>query len=159
MSDPVLELIAENIKTEVAEITVANGFNQNLTPKRPTRSGWEDDEPATNGKVLIIQEDPDEDEENAAAGNNPMKAWVQPFTLVAFVIASDANSDPIDTLVNRVKADIEKKLCEDPTRGGNAWDTRIRAGGKIYKDGQYSGWAVVVDVHYRTREDDPYTKA
>jgi len=157
MSDPVVELIAVDIQEAVDAITVANGFNQDLSCVRPTRLGFEGDAAPVNGKVVLVSEDPDEDEENSGEGNAAIKAWTQPFVLIAFIIASDTSDTAIDTAINRARSDIEKKLMEDPTRGGNAWDTRIRAPARFNEGPGATGIIVMVDVLYRTREGDPYT--
>ena len=159
MSTPIVEQIAQEIDARIAEITTANGFNQDLTPLRPTRLNLEGDVAPTDGTVVILQEDPSEDDENSTDGNAAIKAWVQSFSLAAFVIASDATTTAIDTRINQVRADIEKKLTADITRGGLAIDTRIRPPRMFNEAPQATGIVINVDVHYRTREDDPYTAA
>ena len=159
MSTPVIESIAEDIATAVNAITVANGFHQDLTAKRPIRLGLEGLAAETDGTVVILQEEPSEDEEASSQGNPPSRAWRQPFWLAAYVIASDAVTTPIDTRLNQVRSDIEKKLRADPTRGGYAIDTIIRAPIFFNEDPGVTGIIVVIEVRYRTSEDDPYTKA
>ncbi len=157
MADPVVEHIAENVKAAINAVTIANGFNQDLTATRPTRLGFADGEGQKDLTVLVVQEDPDEDEESSTEGNPPALAWIQPFWLIAYVLDSDSSTDAIDTRKNRVRSDIEKKLAEDRTRGGNAWDTRIRAPESFVLGPAASGIIVIVDVLYKTSEDDPYT--
>ena len=159
MAEPIVEHIAANIATAVNGITVAAGYHYGLTAVRPTHLGFEDDEQPEDLTVLIVQEDPEEDPENASDGNSAMKAWVQPFALGAFVIESDSSTDPIDTRINRVRADIEKALMVDYSRGGYAIDTRIRGSARFGETSAQSGIAIYVDVLYRTRINDPYTGA
>ncbi len=156
MADPVIEDIAVEIEAAINAITTVNGFNQDLNATRPTRLGFENGEGQKDLTVLIVQEDPDEDEESSTEGNPPAKAWVQPFWCIAYVIDSDNATTAIDTRKNRVRSDIEKKLREDPTRDQNAWDTRIRAPESFNLGPGATGIIVIVDVLYKTSEDDPF---
>lgn len=158
MSDPIIEAIAVEITEAINAITVANGFNQDLAATRPTRLDFLDGEGQQDLTVLIVQQDPDEDEESSTEGNPPAKAWIQPFWCIAYVIDSDNATDPIDSRKNKVRSDIEKKLRSDPTRDGNAWDTRVRAPESFNLGPAATGIIVVVDVLYKTSEDDPYVK-
>ena len=159
MSTPVVESIAEDIQDAVDAITIAAGFNQDLTAKRPIRLGLEGLAAEVDGTVVILQEEPAEDEEISSQGNPPARGWRQPFWLAAYVIASDAVTTPIDTRLNQVRSDIEKKLRADPTRGGYAIDTLIRAPIFFNEDEGCSGIVVVIEVRYRTSEDDPCVQA
>ena len=107
MSTPIIESIAENIKTAVNLITVANGFNQTLTAVRPKRNdfyktAWDD------LTVLISQAEAEELE-----GGYGTKEWRQNFMLVCIVIDSDDATASIDTRLNQVAADIFKKLLQN----------------------------------------------
>jgi len=53
---------------------------------------------------------------------------------------------------------VEKKLREDPTRGGLAVDTRIRSPYEFPQSAQQTGVVCVVNIHFRTSEDDPYAQ-
>lgn len=152
MSTPRIEHIALNIKSAIDLITTANGFNQDLTAVRPKRNDWKD-EPAEDNKVLIWQLDEKEPEAEGMGSQQ----WIQPFSLIAYVIDSDTASASIDTRINQVRADIQKKLCEDVTRGGYAFDTAILPCAKFVDGEGFSGIEVIIEVHYRTEEDDPYT--
>ena len=150
---PIIEKIAAEITDRINEITVAAGFNQTLVAVRPKRNDFSDIAPV-NGKVLIWQgnEAPPEAE---AIG---CEEWLQEFLLVAIVKDSDAATTSIDTRLNLVRADIQKKLIADPTRGGNAIDTKFQGSYK-FDDGEgFSGIVVAVVVHYRTQFKDPYSK-
>ena len=154
MSVPVVENIAVNIEAAVNAITVANGFNQTLTALRPLRRDFEAT-PRNDGVVLIKQLDED------LAGEQPVPAmdYLQEFALVAYVTDSDAAATSIDTRLNQVKADLVKKLCEDRTRGGYALDTIIRPAAEFNEGPGRTGVVVRVEVHDRTDQDDPYTRA
>jgi len=77
---------------------------------------------------------------------------------MALVIDSDSVGTSIDTRINQVRADLLKKLAADCSRGGYAIDT-IPAGSEKFDDGEgFTGIAVAIDVLYRTKENDPYTR-
>lgn len=153
MSTPIIESIAEDIRTSVNAITTVNGFNQDLVGIRPKRkdfksAAWGD------GDVLISQRERVPSDE-AAIGSATW--WVQ-FALAAIVIESDDASASIDTSLNQVASDIEKKLMTDVSRGGYAIDTRPDGSGPfISDDGSISGVMVLISVLYRTQLADPYT--
>lgn len=154
MSTPRIEHIALNIETAINAITTGNGFNQTLVAVRPKRNDFSDIIPE-DGKVLIWEADEERPEEEAIS----TQQWVQLFTLMAFVIDSDETVTSIDTRLNQVRADIQKKLREDITRGGYAFETEILPSAK-FDDGQgFTGIAVNIAVHYRTNDDDPYAGA
>lgn len=152
MSTPVIENIAGNIESCINEITEANGFNQDLIAVRPRRNDFTDIMPEDK-KVLIVQTDEDDVE-----GVQPAATWNQTFVLMALVIDSDKASDSIDTRINKVRADIRKKLQVDPKRNSLAIDT-INRGSAKFDDGEgFTGIAVVIEVQYRTKVEDPYSQ-
>jgi len=153
MSIPIIEIIAADIEKAVNAITVANGYNQILTAVRVNVEDF-DDAPAVDGRVLIVQLDEEIPEKQPIQGRDVL----QTFALVAFVINSDKAAGSVDTRRNQVKADIIKKLLIDPYRSTYAIDTIIHEA-VFFKDNQsYTGVTVPVEIHYRTKHDDPYTK-
>jgi len=158
MSVPVIEAIAADILSVVNTVTTANGYNQNLAGTRPTSREWRDGRAQSDGTVIVVQQGSDEDEDASAAGNVGMTAWYERFALVAYVIDSDTETTPMDTRTNQVRADLEKALTEDRTRGGRALDTIVRAPEFFDQGPGATGIVVVIDVRYRTDEDDPYTQ-
>jgi len=152
MSIPVIEHIAENIKDTINAITEANGFNQDLTAIRPKRNDFADISP-DDLTVLIVQADETEDESPVGT-----KQWVQAFIIMALIIDSDKATDSIDTRINKVRADVEKKLKEEPYRGDYAIDTDVDAS-TPFDDGEgFTGIAIRALVRYRVKYDDPYIK-
>lgn len=154
MTTPRLEYIAINIEAAINAITEGNGFNQTLVAVRPKRNDFSDIVPE-DGKVLVWQGDEAEPEEEAIG----TEQWIQHFALEAIVLDSDDASTSIDTRLNQVRADIQKKLREDITRGGYAFDTELLLSVK-FNDGEgFTGIEVNIAVHYRVKEDDPYSAA
>lgn len=153
MSIPITESIAENIKIAIGEITIANGFNQDLTAIRRKRTDFHDVAP-DDGKVLIMQTEDERLEQPVG-----FASWSQKFLITAIVLDSDDATTSIETRTAKVRDDIRKKLTEDTTRDGNAIDT-ICGPAAPFDDGEsFTGIVLEIDVHYRTKFDDPYTKA
>jgi len=156
MSLPIVEQIAENIKASIAAITKVNGFNQNLKAVRPRKVDFDHEFAPVDCMVLIVQTD-------EVAVENPAhttKEWVQTFVLEAFVGASDKERTSIDTRINMVRADIRKKLMADPQRGKLAINTVMQSSLIFTDTGRNIACVdIEVDVHYRTVDGDPYTKA
>ena len=163
MPEPIDELIAQEIQAAVNAITTGAGFRQDLTCLRPTRQEMVDvdagDVVPVNGTVLLIQGDDDRDDALSSAGSPPRTAWRQQFVLIAFVSDSDTPTAPLDTLLNRVKADIRRKLMEDPQRGGLALDTLLAGAVSFSPSPQETGVTVGFEVVYRTPENNPYVNA
>ena len=155
MSTPIIEQIAVKIVEAVDAITVANGFNQDLTAVRPKRIHLESDLNADN-TVIIEQE---------SAERHSMTTeeitWLQAFTLQAIVIDSDTADEAIDTRLNKVRADIEKQLTGATYRemGGLADGVLLKAPEKFIAGPAISGIAVNIDVMYTTDYADPYTQS
>ena len=152
MSTPVIEYIADNILDSVNEITTANGFNQTLTAIRPRRVDF--NSPWGDLTALVVQVEAEELDEAIGC-----RSWMQFFVVMVIVIDSDDSEVTIDSRLNTVRADVEKKIMTDPTRGGYAIDTEMDSSTFFdADDGGPGGVAVKFGVHYRTKIDDPYTR-
>jgi len=154
MTVPIKENIAVNIKAAIDAITTVNGFNQDLTAVRPMRNDFKDVIPA-DGVVLIKQLNADKPEAQAYS----TVEWVQMYALMAIVLDGDDVTTTIDTRLNQVEADIQKKMREDPKRGANAIDTILLPSVEFYDGKKFTGISVNIAVKYRVKEDNPYTKA
>ena len=153
MAEPVIELIAENIFAAINEIKVVNGFSCDLTAVRPKMIDFSDVTPR-DGTVLIYQEDEDRAENEGTLTNE----WNQTFNIVSLVLQSDKSQTPMDIKINRVRADIQKKLMEDDSRGGLAITT-ILGPSTIFNAGEgFAGISITIIVNYRVSETDPYTR-
>ncbi len=154
MSLPIIENIAVDIEAAINAITVANGFNQNLVAVRPKRVEFN----ASNlpwGDLDVLIKQAGQEEVEPGIGT---KHWRQIFLIAAIVIDSERVTDSIDTRLNQVSADIEKKLTADPQRGNNAIDTQIEGAEPFDDDAGISGILIQVSVEYWTVFNDPYTK-
>jgi len=155
MSTPIVETIATKIEALINAVTEANGFNQDLTAVRPKRIHLEGDI-NTDRTVIIEQESAEIIEQTSQT-----TIWRQPFTLQALVIDSDTASTAIDTRLNRIRSDIEKKLMEDNNwkLDGIADSIFFRSPEKFIADPQVAGIAVNIDVIYTVLTADPYSQS
>ncbi len=152
LTTPIIDLIGGNINTTINNVTVANGYNYDLSCVRPSKSDiqtpWQDRE------VLVNQVEFEELEDEMGLEN-----WQQFFLIVVWLRDSDTDTTPIDTRRNRIVADCEKELKKDLTRGGYGRDTNFH-GGTMFDtdDGALGGIVLKISVDYATLYNDPYTK-
>jgi len=155
MSTPIIEQIAVKIAALVNAVTIANGFNQDLTAVRPKRIHLEGDI-NTDGTVIVEQEE----DAVIETDSNTVIIWRQPFTLQALVIDSDDATAAIDTRLNQVRSDIEKKLM---TAGNWQLDglgeILLKSATKFIADPQVAGIAVNIDVLYEVNKANPYSQS
>ncbi|HIJ70655.1 MAG TPA: hypothetical protein HPP87_04740 [Planctomycetes bacterium] len=152
MSTPIIENIAANVAAAVGQVTVANGYNQDLTAVRPRRVDFSDIVPEDR-LVLVMQTD----NEPTASQFTGTKQWLQTFELQALVIDSDEAIGSVDTRINQIVSDLRKVMRVDPHRGGYAMDTICGADSRFDDEG-FSGAVIEMGVLYRTRVDDPYSQ-
>lgn len=154
MSTPVIETIATNLVALINGITVANGFNQTLTAVRPKRIHLEGDLNADNA-VIIEQEDG-----RVGIDANETTVWLQGFTLQALAIDSDDATEAIDTRLNKIAADIIKKLYtgSNSTLGGLADGIFLKGTERFIADPQMAGIAVNIDVQFPFDTANPYAQ-
>jgi len=151
MSTPLVERIAVNLEKAINAITVANGFNYDLTAVRPKRLHLEGDI-NKDLTVIIEQESPSAE----PVITDETITWHQPFTLQAIVIDSDKATEAIDTRLNKIRADIEKQLNSEAYRDceGLAEGIFLKQPEK-FTTAELSAIAVNIDVQYTTDYDDP----
>lgn len=154
MATCILEQIAAALETVLKGITVANGYTLDVGPvvRRTRVEGFAPEDRA----IVLAQEDPEEDGEYEGGGS--FRGWVQPFSIYCFRQASEKDLADLDTRINAIRADVEKAVRADPTLGALATDTRVRVPDLwALKSAAFEGVTVHVDVHYLTKEDDPYS--
>ena len=153
MSTPVVETIAVKIAALVDGVTIAAGYNQTLTAVRPKRIHLEGDI-NTDGTVIVEAEDAVIEQDS-----NTHIIWRQGFALQALVIDSDDATAALDTRLNQVRSDIEKKLM-----AGDNWqldglgEILLKSAIKFIADPEVAGIAVNIDVLYEVNKADPYSQ-
>jgi hypothetical protein len=163
MTFPVLERIAQALETRLANVTTDKGYNVTLHPARQKRLGVIT---LSDGDALITQADPAPDQEMTTEGNPRLVANVQPFHIVIICRPSDSSDVPIDQALNVSAADAVKALQipETPgddwrTFGGLAYNASFEPQQEFPSDGKMTGVVVILNVSYRTPENDPYSPA
>jgi len=157
LQDPVLEQIAAAIKTRLETVTTANGYNYSLASViRPPRYG-----PTTyaNLTAVLMQEDPEVMGDDPYLEGNPVRVqFACMFIVYLFHLPSDTSTDAVDTVLNRLAADVTKAVMTDQTFGGLALPTtRVMPQQEfIPSQGAGCGVSVPIEVHYRVSELDPY---
>lgn len=155
MADPIVEQIAEAIETAINAITIGNGYNYTLTAVRPKRIHLETDI-NDDLKVIIFQDD----QPTLIDFTNETITWLQGFQCQAIVIDSDTATEAIDTKLNKIRSDIEKKLLSAGSiaLGGLG---RVMPKPPIYfvQESQAAVVSVNFDVEYETDFNDPYTQS
>jgi len=153
MSVSILEYIARNIEADINLITTGAGFNQTLIAHRPRRIDFLDQ--SWNDKDVIIKQ-----AETAKLSDEAlMTDRRQTFEITVIVIDVDSETDSIDTRINAIQADVEKKLYADLTRGGYAFDTSVESAVMLNpNDGGPGGITITITVDYRTKTGDPFTQ-
>lgn len=154
MATAIRESIALAIATQLATITVANGYEVTVVDVvRPTRMS---DFSPRNLRLLLLQGQRQRDQEIDYQGNPPAIGWRQRFEVVAFVLLSDSSATAFEATLNQVISDIEKAVMADPTWGGLAVNTTLEGEDPIDLDGPASGSIVSFTVQYRVSETSPY---
>jgi hypothetical protein len=163
MAEPINEQIARTLLARMVKVTTSNGYHQTAEVERP--AGTPGSIKPRDLLAVLLQQDPDEDEENSVPGNPLATAWTLPFEVSLFIRPSEDDTLPLDTRINRFVADMVKAIATDPsvnepwhTFGGLAYNARIRPWQLFAaSDGTCEGATFVVEVSYRTPENDPYT--
>lgn len=105
MSEPIVERIAEWLVGAVAEITEANGYHQDLAVVRPGDLEAADTAVADLTTVVGL-----EDAEVGSRATREHRNWVQPFGIITFFVGTGGTDLSIDKRINRVRADIERRM-------------------------------------------------
>ena len=115
-SAPVLEQIILQIIATLGTVTVANGFQTNVTPARPNPGLGN----ALQDGLAIVSLG------TAAVENPPDQAqqWRQEILIDCCVMQSESSSTSIDTRRVTMIADIAQALLAGYTQGGLAVDTQ-----------------------------------
>jgi len=154
MSAPIVENIGQFIESAINDITVANGYNQDLVATRKKRFflGGE----VFNDLNTFILQGKSDNKFEAIEETGP-RLVRQEYLIWAVVLQSDKAENVIDTKLNQVRADIEKKLCEDYTCGGAAKQLDIVSCEPT--DTPECGVLITVEILFIVAWNNPYIQA
>lgn len=158
-TNPVLEQIAGEILDALAEITVANGYQNDVgTILRPTRVGLTDGAALKSiGHLSVMLDQDSVSRVLSVEGNGSAVEWIANWNLFGFILPADNDATPIDTLANRFVGDIEKAVMQDPQRHDLAINTEVLGNVPfVFEDGQFGGRVLRIAVTFRTLESDPF---
>ena len=151
MTEPIIEQIAQAVLAQITPLVTAGTLS---AVERPLRIGLPDS--PGNASAYLYQDDPDEAEEQEYG----FKTWLVTFAVALYARPSDTSTTPVDTVLNRLRAAVEKQLLLDLRFGGLAMDSRVRPPvGFSAGDGAYDGVFVNLEVLFRTLENDPYNQS
>jgi len=158
MATAIPELIAVVLQTRLQQITVANGYETNVSEVvRPTRS--DKAQPKDNQIFLTTAED-SRAEEYDCQGNPPAFAYRQLYEINAVIRSSDKSTTPSSKSQSTLRSDILKAIVQGSAwwqMGGNAIQTEF---GTIdmynAADGSDAGVKVSISVIYRCDSTNPY---
>lgn len=168
---PIVEQIAQEVVTRLEAITIANGYQVDVgTILRPRRLGNVGTLGYTPEDLMITVEQGACRKLLEVEGNGPFTERVQTFLLAGFRKSTSDGSTALDQLVNVFVADIEKAITLGHQAGYPYWEHFTVSGSNLALnaelmapeffsliDNQVAGASVQLDVHYRTRTNNPYS--
>lgn len=153
MAEPVIELCAVAIKTQLATITVANGYLTEVAEViRPTRMGGYTPK---DKQIVMFQGDRHPPEDGEVEGKSE---WVQEFVLSLGLMPTESDTTAADTFVNRFAADVEKALKTNESAWAfsgrvNWWIPEVT----LVQLPEIDAATLQLNVHYRTAYGDGFT--
>jgi len=163
MSEPIVEQIAEWLISAIAQISTANGYQQSLSVARPGDLEATDT-PIADLTTIVGLEDP----EHGEAPTQEHRLWVQPFGIITFLVGDGGTEVSIDKRINRVRADIEKRLGAEIAgyRGAKSLCNHLAdwielRGAEIWLDAENQATVLLnrVAIRYHVDFTDPYTQS
>ena len=153
-TEPHLEKITDALLTLINGVTTGNGFHYTITAARSMTVDFRDVSPSHLKGVLFIQDASRmEDQENLGTAR-----WMVNYVLEVFVRESKTETI-IETITNRIMADVDKRIQTDPNLGGLAIDTVLTGMGYLATDPNFTGLVLEISVNYQTVLDDPFAQA
>jgi hypothetical protein len=156
MPEPIREQIAVLARANVLLVTIAGGYQHDLAGvERPL--AYAQNKPKPRPLLAIqIESDPVREEENDEESNLTLIGWSFVIAWEVYLMPSQANATPIETLLNRLEADIQKAAMLTPLFGGLATRSTPLDSITFEEEGGFYGRIVPLRIEYQTRENDPY---
>lgn len=156
MAYPIVEQVAQAIKTQLETISVTHGYETDVNRVVRPRRTAEGNRPEPLD-IWLLQDDFERDTDNDIAGNPAGIGWIIPFALDLIVRLSDKSLLPMDQVINSFIADVQKALMVDPHWGNLATDTRLGMVEFASPESGFEGATVWVEVLIRVEETDPFS--
>lgn len=152
MKTPIVEYIGAYLETIIGEITTDSGWEYTLSPTRSKRFFLENDSlPDLKAYILQGKSKTDGDSLSATAP----RTVKQQYFIWVICLQSDDDVVAIDTKLNKVRSDVEKKLCENYTCDGYAKSLDIIDTEPT--DDPETGILIEIEVIYMVQWNNPYT--
>ena len=161
MADPLVEQIADALKTQLETLTTGNGYTFSVeSVVRPPKSLDLDGYQYEHNRIYLQQGGAVENEDLGAHGNPPIIAWDQDFVTDLVLRVGDASVIAMDRLRNLAAADLMKCIAlgyaSGTTLDGLTQKFRLRASEPFTgQGGSLEGIRVIHTATYRVNEDDP----
>lgn len=144
------ENILEDIRTTLADITTANGFNNTIVSVQRWLQRGND---ITLVPCIVISSGP-EDKQPAP---NPLMTCKLAIYLDVYTRQAESDTQATETILHSLLGDIEKALMADYTRSGLAQETNFR-GNTLFQAVEGSphvGIIIELEIIYQHNQDDP----
>lgn len=151
-TDPVKELIAQDLLGVLTAINTGNGYSYSLDAHRRSN------DPHTHADGLAVLHAADDEELSEDQEFTGLRTYQRHYLVELHVTEDATGAVALDRKLDRRVADVEKAIMADPYRGGYARNTKIfPAVHLLDPSGELLGAVVIARVQYRTNESDPYS--
>jgi len=158
VATPISEQIAGKVRTRLAGITIAGGYELTVSEVvRPLRfDGWR----PKNNQLIVTQGTLGRNDAMSCPGNPPATAYDLEFQIAGLLMPTESSVGRIDALRNTFAADTIKCLCT-PAASWHNWDglaidSTISQVEDVTTE-EASGFKLTLTVVFRVSENDPYT--
>jgi hypothetical protein len=122
MAYPISELITQDLEAALRRVCTASGCLVDLVVERARADGA--NEWADNKAVLHEGDDQPAPDEETPEG---YAAWLRPYAVMVYLSQPSSAAEAYGTRLNTLRAEIEREVLADVSRGGNAQNTWVRA--------------------------------
>lgn len=158
MSNPLIEQIILLLIDTLSDITTDNGYNQTVgTVHRPKTLQARGQVSYKSFDMVITLGETVPNEELDAMGNPPVIGITQLLQLDMIYRPSKATDQAIEAVLERFEADVRRTVMQDPQFNALAIDSDMDEPEWWANDDEAMvGATVMLNVHYRMYENDPY---
>jgi hypothetical protein len=150
MPEPIAELIVQEVKSTLAGITTADGFNFTARVEREEGEGTV----IVDGRVVVQTGDPIW-QDNSPLG---LDEYILPIGVTCYANTPASSTQDRATKLVRMAADVRKKLMADRHRLSRACNTEFPEKDDFNAADSPASVQVIVHVRFRTLRDNPYER-
>ena len=160
-SRPVSERIAKQLFERLQ--LLAAGYSDQFTASSVVRPLCNETETPKHLQIVLTQGSPAINEELMCPGNPPALCYQILFNIRCRVMLSEADTTPVDEIVNTMAAEVVRVVCDDSylsyqwhTMENLAVNSEWQPHENIDSDGSFDGVNVPLLVTYRVSENNPF---